>query len=123
MFQKTLTLILALGSLFFIGYGITGFATMGSHSLCIEDLDCQYSVCCPVHDSEYGVCAQKADCSGLYFEYEDGNVKEAAPSVSETAERSYIAVVLGVIILMILAIVGYFEWKSEKSLKKRVKKR
>jgi len=121
MFQKTLTLILALASLFFIGYGVTGFATISENALCQDDLDCQYSVCCPIHESEYGVCAQQADCSRLYFDYKESGL-QAAPDVSDTAERSYIAVVLGVVILMILAIVGYFEWKHEKALKKSKKK-
>lgn len=121
MFQKTLTIVLAFTALFCFGYGITGFAGLDSSSLCLDDLDCEYSACCPLHDSDYGVCAQKAECSRLYFDSKD-NVAQA-PEVSDLAERSYIAVVVGVIILMILAIVGYFEWKHEKKGKRKVRKK
>ena len=118
MFQKTLTLVLAFATLFFLGYGITGFYAIdpSEHSLCIEDSDCSYSVCCPLSGKDYGVCGQESECASFYSQ-ESG--MQQAPSIAEVAERSYIAVALGVVLLMVLAIVGYLEWKQEKELKKR----
>lgn len=39
--------------------------------------------------------------------------------VVQQAEQSYIAVVLGVLLLVILGIVGYFEWQQEKNGKRK----
>ena len=122
MYQKTLTLILAFATLFFLGYGITGFYTIdpASHSLCIEESDCSYSVCCPLSGKDYGICGQESECAALN---DEGTVLQQAPSLGEVAERSYIAVALGILLLMILAIVGYLEWKQEKVVKKRKRSR
>ncbi|MSR86345.1 hypothetical protein EXS74_03035 [Candidatus Woesearchaeota archaeon] len=122
MFQKTLTLILAFATLFFLGYGITGFYAIdpSEHSLCIEDSDCSYSVCCPLTGKDYGICGQESECASLLSQ---GSSMEQAPSIGEVAERSYIAVALGLVLLMFLAIVGYLEWKTEKEGKKRKKSR
>ena len=90
MYQKTLTLILAFASLFFLGYGITGFYSIdpSSHSLCVEDSDCSYSVCCPVYDKEYGVCAQESECSTIYADSQQSSgavVSSQAPALAEVA--------------------------------------
>ena len=122
MMQKTATLILALAVIFFMGYGITGFVVIDSGSMCTEDLDCQYSECCPLFEQDYGVCAAQTQCDEIYFSSMEDETIFRAPDVGSEIERNYIAVALGVIMLMILLIVGYFEWKHEKA-NKRVKKR
>ncbi len=130
MYQKTLALILGFSALFFLGYGITGFYVLDSslQSVCIEDSDCSYAVCCPLADKEYGVCGQQTDCSQIYLDSRQGSgammSAQQAPAVEEDVERSYIAVSLGILLLLILAIVGYLEWKQEKnpSKKRKVKK-
>lgn len=128
MYQKTLTLILAFVMLFFIGYGVTGFYTLDSQSLCVEDSDCSYSVCCPLYEKEYGVCGQESECQQVYLDSQTSSgaviSAQSAPVIEETVERSYIAVSLGIILLLILAIVGYLEWKQEKkgSKKKKIRK-
>ena len=122
MMHKTATLILALAAIFFIGYGITGFVVIDSGSMCTEDLDCQYSECCPLFEQDYGVCATQTQCDEIYFSSMEDETIFRAPDVGSEIERNYIAVALGVIMLMILLIVGYFEWKHEKA-NKRVKKR
>src|SRR3989338_756872 len=121
MYQKTLTLILAFAMLFSIGYGVTGFYTLDSESLCVEESDCSYSVCCPLSGKEYGVCEQESECS----QSSSGAVLSAQKApLQENVERSYIAVSLGILLLLILAIVGYLEWKQEKKTlqRKRVKR-
>ena len=112
-----LTLILAFAILFFVGYGITGFYALdpSSHSSCVEDSDCSYSVCCPLDGKDYGICGQESECEGLT----SVDSLERAPRVANAAERSYIAIALGVLLLLILAIVGYLEWKTERKAKKR----
>ena len=122
MMQKTATLILALAVIFFMGYGITGFVVIDSGSMCTEDLDCQFSECCPLFEQDYGVCAAQIQCDEIYFSSMEDETIFRAPDVGSEIERNYIAVALGVIMLMILLIVGYFEWKHEKA-NKRVKKR
>ena len=129
MYQKTLTLILAFATIFFLGYGITGFYSIdpSSYTLCVEDNACSYSVCCPVYNEDYGVCAQESECEAVYVDSQQSSgtvVSSQAPAVADVAERSYIALVLGVFFLLILAIVGYLEWKFEKAVlkKKRSKK-
>ena len=122
MMQKVATLILALAAIFCFGYGITGFSVIDSNSMCTEDIDCQYSKCCPLFEQDYGVCAVESKCEELYFSSISDSSIYRAPDVGQEIERNYIAVVLGVIMLMILVIVGYFEWKHEKE-QKRVKKR
>lgn len=121
MYQKTLTLILAFATLFFLGYGITGFYALdpSTHSVCVEDSDCSYSVCCPLSEKSYGVCGQASECVSLSSGEKVSSAE--APTLEASAERSYIAVSLGVVLLMILAIVGYLEWKAEKEGKKRKK--
>lgn len=115
MYQKTLTLVLAIAALFCMSYGITGFATIDGYDACVQDSGCKYSVCCPIYDKDYGVCAQQTECSQIYFDsMNDVQKPMMTPEVGEQAERSYIAVVLGILILLILAIVGYFEWKHER---------
>ncbi len=127
MYQKTLTLILAFAMLFSIGYGVTGFYTLDSESLCVEESDCSYSVCCPLSGKEYGVCEQESECSQIYLDSQSssGAVMSAQKApLQENVERSYIAVSLGILLLLILAIVGYLEWKQEKKTlqRKRVKR-
>jgi len=122
MMQKTATLILALAVIFFMGYGITGFVVIDSGSMCTEDLDCQYSECCPLFEQDYGVCAAQIQCDEIYFSSMEDETIFRAPDVGSEIERNYIAVALGVIMLMILLIVGYFEWKHEKA-SKRIRKR
>ena len=127
MYQKTLTLILAFAMLFSIGYGVTGFYTLDSESLCVEESDCSYSVCCPLSGKEYGVCGQESECSQIYLDSQSssGAVMSAQKApLQENVERSYIAVSLGILLLLIFAIVGYLEWKQEKktSQRKRVKR-
>ncbi|HIH15405.1 MAG: hypothetical protein QT08_C0017G0024 [archaeon GW2011_AR17] len=127
MYQKTLTLILAFAMLFSIGYGVTGFYTLDSESLCVEESDCSYSVCCPLSGKEYGVCEQESECSQIYLDSQSssGAVLSAQKApLQENVERSYIAVSLGILLLLILAIVGYLEWKQEKKTlqRKRVKR-
>ena len=123
MYQKTLTLLLAFVALFFFAYGITGFYTLdsSSHSSCVKESDCSYSVCCPVYGKESGVCAQEFECDSIYFDSQE-SVQEA-PGIEKTVERSYIAVSLGIILLLILVIVGYLEWKAEKKVFKRKSKK
>jgi len=120
--EKTATLILALAAIFFVGYGITGFAVINSNGMCTEDLDCQYSGCCPLYEQDYGVCAAATQCDEIYFSSINDQTMFKAPDVGSEIEKNYIAVALGVIMLMILLIVGYFEWKHEKAQKK-VKRR
>lgn len=127
MYQKTLTLILAFAMLFSIGYGITGFYSLEPESLCVEDSDCSYSVCCPMYGKNYGVCGQESNCAQVYMDSRESSgavmSMQNAPVVEEAVERSYIAVSLGILLLLILAIVGYLEWKQEKfSKKKKIKK-
>lgn len=128
MYQKTLALILGFSALFFLGYGITGFYALdtSTQSVCIEDSDCSYSLCCPLSNKEYGVCGQESECSQIYLDSRSsGSVMSAqqAPAIQEDVERSYIAVSLGILLLLILAIVGYLEWKQEKNPLKRKKSR
>lgn len=126
MYQKILALILGFAALFFVGYGITGFYMLdtSSHSICFEDRDCSYAVCCPLSEKEYGVCGQESECSQLYMDSRtsSGAVLQQAPTLQEDVERSYIAVSLGILLLIILAIVGYLEWREEKQSKKKTKK-
>jgi len=129
MYQKTLALILGFSALFFLGYGITGFYAldMSTQSVCIEDSDCSYAVCCPLSDKEYGVCGQQTECSQIYLDSRTSSgavlFAQQALAVEEDVERSYIAVSLGILLLLILAIVGYLEWKQEKNpTKKKIKK-
>ena len=123
MYQKILTLILAFSALFFVSYGITGFYVLDMESICVEDSDCSYSVCCPLYEEEYGRCGQELDCSQIYLDSRQytGAVMSAqqAPIIEKDVERSYIAVSLGILLLLILAIVGYLEWKKEKHSYKR----
>ncbi|MDP3728280.1 MAG: hypothetical protein Q8R18_02385 [bacterium] len=125
MYQKTLTLILAFAMLFSIGYGVTGFYALDSQSLCVEDNDCSYSVCCPLYDKDYGMCGQEADCTQIYIDSKSSSgaviSTQNAPAIQETVERSYIAVSLGILLLLILSIVGYLEWKNEKKVSKKKK--
>ncbi len=118
MYQKTLTMILAFATLFFLGYGITGFYSLDptEHSLCVEDSDCAYAVCCPLAGKEYGLCGQESECADLYTSLDKTNLQNT-PSIEIATERSYIAVALGIILLLILAIVGYLEWKEENTVK------
>lgn len=117
MYQKTLTLILAFATLFCLGYGITGFYALDpqSHSTCVENSDCTYSICCPLSGKSYGVCGQESECANLAGQ---SSVAQA-PSLETSVETNYIAISLGVILLMILAIVGFLEWKAEKKAKRK----
>ncbi len=124
--RKVASLIIGCIALFCVGYGITGFATLDTQSMCTEDIDCQYSMCCPLYEQDYGICAAESQCEELYFSSMDDDSIYKAPDVGAEIERNYIAVALGVIMLMILVIVGYFEWKHElgqKKVKKKVKRK
>jgi hypothetical protein len=119
MMQKVVTLIIALGALFFIGSGITGFATLDQGGMCKEDIDCEFSKCCPVFQQDYGMCAAESQCDEIYLSSKVDSSVYRAPDIASNIERNYIAVALGVIMLMILGIVGYLEWMHEKGLKKK----
>lgn len=132
MYQKVLTTVLVFIALVFIGTGITGFVTLEQGSACVKDNDCGSSVCCPLYGQSNGVCGQKEDCANLYL----GSIKEAnkgttaQPSnapIEGKVERNYIAFALGIIILLIIALVSFFEWEAKRiqrprSAKKRAKR-
>ena len=128
MYQKTLTILLAFVALLSLGSGITGFYTLDDSSLyCSDDSDCSYSVCCALDGETYGVCAQESECADVYEESKNngGIARAAEVDVADEAEQSYIAVALGLILLMIIAIVSYVEWHQhkEEAPKKRKKRK
>jgi hypothetical protein len=142
MYEKTLSIILTLVAFSFIGSGITGFYSLDfEQPVCIEDDDCSYSVCCPVYDQEWGVCDQEDQCAGIYLASQaaeqvqktsEDSVLAAAPDLDEQVTQSYVAVALGLIILLIIGVVSYVEWKQhavapalrkKKASKKKVKKK
>jgi len=127
MREKIFTLVLAVAALLSFSYGITGFATLDDSSgQCILDSDCTYSVCCPLYGTDTGTCAQQSQCAQIYFDSkgDTGNVVSAqAPEVQASTERSYIAVSVGVLLLLILAIIGYLEWKQQAVPRPRKKSR
>ncbi len=134
MYQKILTTILLCASLLLVGQGITGFYTLDyTQELCQVDSDCSYSVCCPVYGEEYGVCDQESNCDGIYLAtrntVESGNTESSSvlrtasvSDIEEEASQSYIALALGLIILLVVAVVSYVEWHQHKESKKKVKK-
>lgn len=122
MYQKGLTVFLAIVALFSISYGITGFAVI-EPELCQVDSDCQYAVCCPLQGKGYGVCDQEDACAEVYSTSKD-EILEAPAITEEQASRSYLAVMLGILILFILGIIGYYEWQHEHHpLRKKRSKR
>ncbi|MBL7051541.1 MAG: hypothetical protein ISS01_00465 [Nanoarchaeota archaeon] len=129
MYQKTLTAILMVAALMCLGTGITGFYALSQDEVgCFTDGDCMYSVCCELADEDFGVCAQEDECAELYLissqdDDTDGNFRMAG-ELEEDVTQSYIAVALGLILLLIIGIVSYIEWHQGKtSVKKTVKKR
>jgi hypothetical protein len=127
MYEKTLSIFIALVAVVMLGSGITGFATIeaGSSTFCVENNDCEYSVCCPLANQAYGVCAQQSECDDVYLETAT-SFQRAPADVAEEAEQSYIAIVLGLILLFIIGFVSYTEWHqgnhSTKKVTKKVKK-
>jgi len=134
MYQKSLTLFLALVAVSFLGYGITGFYTLElSQPVCQDDSDCTYSVCCELYGQSYGVCDQEDQCAGIYLasraaavdvkETQSAPILQQAPEVDiqEQASQSYIALALGIFILFVIGVISYVEWKQHKDrpLKKR----
>jgi hypothetical protein len=91
--------------------------------MCKEDIDCEYSKCCPVFQQDYGMCAAESQCDEIYLSSKVDSSVYRAPDIASNIERNYIAVALGVIMLMILGIVGYLEWMHEKGLKKKKSKK
>ena len=114
MYQKTVTIFLALVAVLSLGYGITGFATISQGSLCAEDDDCTYAVCCPLAGKDYGSCAQEDQCAEVYQMSRNGGVVAEGPARVEQATESYVAFVVGVLLLVIIAVVGYVEWHHER---------
>jgi|SaaInlV_200m_DNA_2_1039689.scaffolds.fasta_scaffold35213_3 hypothetical protein len=129
MYQKTLTTIVMLAALMCLGTGITGFYALSQDEVgCFTDGDCIYSVCCELADENFGVCAQEEECAQLYLissqdDDTNGNFRMAG-ELEDDVTQSYIAVSLGLILLLIIGIVSYIEWHQSKTpLKKTVKKR
>lgn len=129
MYQKALTLFLALVAVSFLGYGITGFYTLDlSQPACQVDSDCTYSVCCGVYGQSYGVCDQEDQCAGIYLasraaavdvkETQSAPVLQQAPEVNLQAQasQSYIALALGIFILFVIGVISYVEWKQHKDM-------
>ncbi len=135
MYEKTLTIALAFVGILLVGTGITGFYSIDfEQELCQTDDDCAYSVCCPVYNEEFGLCDQEENCDGIYIATKNAeevkktsstNVMGAADlsELEEEATQSYIALALGLILLLIIAVVSYVEWQQHKEDKKVVKKR
>jgi hypothetical protein len=122
MKEKLLSLFLALVAVSCLGYGITGFYAIDySGDYCDSDSDCSVGVCCPFYGESNGVCDYEQNCdaiemlsletSGVMMSYSPEIVQE---EVSEEVDRSYVAVILGAIILLIVLVVSYVEWKHEK---------
>ena len=126
MYQKTLSVALMLVALAFLGSGFPGFATIDSTSFqCMDNSDCVYSVCCALAGQDTGVCAQLDECADIYAESAKGTEKthmQRTATLEEEVERNYIAVVLGIILLLIIAIVSYVEWHQQKINPKKYKK-
>tara|TARA_Y100000310_G_C20526770_1_gene736438 strand:- start:156 stop:614 length:459 start_codon:yes stop_codon:yes gene_type:complete len=122
MRQKILSLFLALVAIGCIGYGITGFYAIDYQGdYCDSDSDCSTGVCCYFYGESNGVCDYEQNCdsiellsletSNLMMSYSPEVVQE---EVEEEVDRSYIAMVLGALILLIVLVVAYVEWKHEK---------
>jgi hypothetical protein len=85
------------------------------------------SVCCPLASESYGVCAQDFECKEVL---ELSGVASApvfgAPQtneeVVEKASQSYVAIALGVILLLLISVVSYVEWQDKPKQKKRKRK-
>jgi len=114
MYQKTLSIFLVLVAFFFLGSGITGFATMDSANRCYADNDCVYSVCCSLYGEDYGVCGQSNECEAVYQESKGGLQYAPEDTAAEKAQQNYIAIILGIMLVIIVAIVSYVEWHQEK---------
>ena len=129
MYQKTLSLFLALVALICIGYGTTGFYVMDySFPVCTTDVDCETGVCCDVGD--HGLCAEQSECAGLENAVSDSvsqisswDDDEFDDSLRDTAWDDYsnnaVAIVLGGIILLIIIMVAIVEYDVERKAKKR----
>ena len=117
-----------LAALMCLGTGITGFYALSQDEIgCFTDGDCIYSVCCELADEDFGVCAQEDECAQLYLissqdDDTNGNFRLAA-ELEDDVTQSYIAVALGLILLLIIGIVSYIEWHQGKSPVKKAKKK
>jgi len=117
-----------LAALMCLGTGITGFYALSQDDVgCFTDGDCMYSVCCELADEEFGVCAQENECAQIYLvssQEEDtvGNFRMAG-ELEEDVTQSCVAVALGLILLLIIAIVSYIEWHHGKTPVKKAKKK
>ncbi len=130
MYQKTLSLFIALVALLCIGYGTTGFYLMDfDGAICVSDSECTEGSCCDVGD--YGVCALDCEAienavvesTGQISSWEDGEYYSNTRDVTlDAISQNYIAICLGIILLMIILIIAYIEYKEEKG-KKKVKKK
>tara|TARA_Y100000310_G_C20305211_1_gene633630 strand:- start:162 stop:563 length:402 start_codon:yes stop_codon:yes gene_type:complete len=129
MYQKAISLFLAMVALGLVSYGFTGFYALNDTQLfCSEDSDCVYSVCCPIYGESYGICDQEETCDEIYeagrtAEEVTDNIAQQAASVEEQASQSYIAISLGIILLLIIAIVSFVESKQHRETKKKKKRK
>jgi len=127
MFQKTMSAILLLAAVLAIGVGTTGFYTLtSSDQICFGDEDCAFGVCCDLADKPYGVCAQEDKCSAIFYDGVElrNEIKLlTAEQYEEQVSQNYIAVGLGVILLIIIALVSYVEWQQNDSHKKKTRRR
>tara|TARA_Y100000310_G_scaffold233475_1_gene236324 strand:+ start:750 stop:1184 length:435 start_codon:yes stop_codon:yes gene_type:complete len=131
MYQKTLSMFIALVALLCIGYGTTGFYLMDFDGvICASDSECTEGSCCDVGD--YGVCALDCEAienavgesTGQISSWEEGEFYSNTREVTlDAISQNYIALSLGLILLLIILIIAYIEWKEEKGKKKKVKKK
>ena len=121
MYQKVLSLILVFAALFCLGYGVTGFATLDFNAeYCDSNSDCTTGVCCYFYGDNAGICDLEENCDAISsVTMEAGSQLSLAPEVvqeqvKDEASRSYIAIILGLLILFLIIVVAYVEWKHEK---------
>ena len=129
MYQKTLSLFIALVALLCIGYGTTGFYLMDfDGAICAADSECTEGSCCDVGD--YGVCSLDCEAienavvesSGQISSWEDTEYYSNTRDVTwDAISQNYIAISLGIILLLIIMIIAYIEYKEEKVKKKKKK--
>jgi hypothetical protein len=128
-YEKGLTIFIVLLALAFMGSGITGFYGLEADyasNYCTDESQCVYSSCCALYGKEYGVCAQDYECETVYEASKEDDAVGAQYAPEEDADlatENYIAVSLGVILLLIIATVSYVEWHQGKPTKKKTRKR
>tara|TARA_Y100000310_G_C20670395_1_gene809952 strand:- start:1911 stop:2378 length:468 start_codon:yes stop_codon:yes gene_type:complete len=127
-YEKGLTIFLVFLALAFMGTGITGFFGLepdAGSNYCTDDSHCAYSTCCSLYGKDYGVCAQDYECETVYEASKESDSVEVeyAPETEDLATENYVAVSLGVILLLIIAVVSYVEWHQVKPTKKRTKRK